>query len=393
MLPSAIVVRGLTRATRRVRVPGVAATEVDVRVLTGVRGNSARDDAGGGGAEVDEHLRAERLGEGADDLHATIRWSARLEARILEVLGPDPEHDGSADVVAQHRVVSRKPIVDGQAMVAEGDGEAPVTLLQLRLDQIDRGRPDEAGDELVDRPVVERLRSVDLLQAPAVHHRDAVAHRHRLDLVVRDVDRRHIEPPLQLMDLGAHLHPQLRVEVRERLVHQEGLRLADDRATHCDALTLAARESARLALEEVLDLEDARRALDPLLDFLLRQLVELEAEGEVLLDGHVRIERVALEHHRDVALLRRQVVDDAVADPDLAVGDLLEARNHAQGGRLAAAGGADENHQLTILDGETEVEDGLRAVVVDLLNVAELDLGHSRRQLTPVCGRRQRPGQ
>ena len=278
-------------------------------------------------------------------------------------------------------------------MVAEGDGEAAVALLQRRLDQVDRGGPDEAGDELVDRPVVERLRGVDLLQAPAVHHRDAVAHRHRLDLVVRDVDRRHIEPPLQLVDLGAHLHPQLRIEVRERLVHQEGLRLADDRAPHGDALTLAARESARLALEEVLDLEDARRALDPLLDFLLRQLVELEAEGEVLLDGHVRIERVALEHHRDVALLRRQVVDDAVADPDLAVSDLLEARNHAQGGRLAAAGGADENHQLAILDGETEVEDGLRAVVVDLLNIAELDLGHSRWQLTPVHGRRQHPGQ
>ena len=149
-------------------------------------------------------------------------------------------------------------------MVAEGDGEAAVALLQLRLDQVDRGGPDEAGDELVDRLVVERLGGIDLLQAPTVHHRNAIAHRHRLDLVVGDVDRRHIEPPLQLMDLGAHLHPQLRIEVRERLVHQEGLRLADDRAPHGDALALTAGESARLALEEVLDLEDARRPLNAL---------------------------------------------------------------------------------------------------------------------------------
>ena len=143
-------------------------------------------------------------------------------------------------------------------MLAEADGEAAVLPLELGLDEVDRRRADEAGDELVDRLVVEHLRRVDLLQVAGVHDGDAVAHRHRLDLVVRDVDRGHAEPALQLMDLGAHLHAQLRVEVRERLVHQEGLRLAHDRAAHRDALALAARERARLALEELLDLEDVR---------------------------------------------------------------------------------------------------------------------------------------
>jgi hypothetical protein len=44
------------------------------------------------------------------------------------------------------------------------------------------------------------------------------------------------------LDLGAHLHAQLGVEVRERLVEQEHLRLAHDRAAHRDALALAAGE-------------------------------------------------------------------------------------------------------------------------------------------------------
>jgi hypothetical protein len=39
-------------------------------------------------------------------------------------------------------------------------------------------------------------------------------------------------------------------------------------------------------------------------------------EGQVLLDGHVRVERVVLEHHGEVPVLRRQVVDHAVADRD-----------------------------------------------------------------------------
>ena len=99
-----------------------------------------------------------------------------------------------------------------------------VGALERGLDHVHRRAADEAGDEQVDRAVVELLRRRDLLQLALAHHGDAVAHRHRLDLVVGDVDRRHAELVLQLADLGAHLDAQLRVEVRERLVHQEGLR-------------------------------------------------------------------------------------------------------------------------------------------------------------------------
>jgi hypothetical protein len=104
--------------------------------------------------------------------------------------------------------------------------------------------------------------------------------------------------------------------------------------------------------------------------------VQLEAEREVVPDRHVWVKRVALEHHRDVPLLRREVVDDLVADPQLAVADLLEARDHAERGRLAAARRPDEDHQLAVLDREAQVEDRLGAVVVHLLHVGELDLGH-----------------
>jgi hypothetical protein len=68
----------------------------------------------------------------------------------------------------------------------------------------------------------------------------AVAERHRLGLVVGDVDGRDAEAPLQLGDVRAHLDAQLGVEVGERLVHQEHARLADDRPAHRDALALAA---------------------------------------------------------------------------------------------------------------------------------------------------------
>ena len=115
------------------------------------------------------------------------------------------------------------------------------------------------ADEQVDRAVVELLRRADLLQHALAHHRDAVAHGHRLDLVVGDVDGGDAEVVLQLGDLGAHLHAQLGVEVGERLVHQEGRGFAHDGAAHRDALALAARERARLAAAARLEAEDARR--------------------------------------------------------------------------------------------------------------------------------------
>ena len=83
----------------------------------------------------------------------------------------------------------------------------------------------------------------------------------------------------------------------------------------------------------------------------------LQPELEVLADGHVRIERVVLEHHRDVPVLRRHVVDDPLADADLAAGDVLEPRDHPQRGRLAAARRPDEDHEFAVPDLEVQVLD------------------------------------
>ena len=120
------------------------------------------------------------------------------------------------------------------------------------------GEPMKRGDERVGGMLVQLLGRPELLQLALVHDGDAVAHRHRLDLVVRHVDGRRAEALLQPQDLGARLDAQRCVEVRERLVHQERLRLADDRAPERDALALAAGELPRLALEEVAELEQRR---------------------------------------------------------------------------------------------------------------------------------------
>ena len=69
------------------------------------------------------------------------------------------------------------------------------------------------------------------------------------------------QPAVQRLQLDAHLHAQLRVEVRQRLVEQEHRRLAHDGAAHRHALALAAGERARLAVEVRAELEDLGRPL------------------------------------------------------------------------------------------------------------------------------------
>ena len=123
-----------------------------------------------------------------------------------------------------------------------------------------------------------------------------------------------LELALQPADLGTHLHAQLGVEVRQRLVHQERRRLADDRPAHRHPLALATGELAGLAIEHRFELQRARRLVDPLLRLVRRHTGELQRIADVLAHGHVRVQRVALEDHGDVALAWLGVGDVATVD-------------------------------------------------------------------------------
>ena len=137
-----------------------------------------------------------------------------------------------------------------------------------------------------------------------LHHADAVAHGHRFRLIVGDVDggRRFAGFFQLLMQIGnadPHRGAQLGVKVGERFVEQENVRFFDDRPTHRHALRLAAGELARQAIEQFFQFENFRRFFHLSVDLRLRQLAQLQAEGEVFAHRHMRIEGVVLEHHRD----------------------------------------------------------------------------------------------
>ena len=209
--------------------------------------------------EVDVGLRAHLLDEHHRGLIRVPGRASGGQRRVLEVLGPDAEHDLPADVVAQGGPGGQHLVVQAQAVAAEPGHQAAAGRLEVGLGHVHGRRADEAGHEEVDRVVVEHLRGVDLLQHAPLHHGDPVGHGHGLGLVVGDVERGDLEVALDAGDLGPGLHPQLGVQVGERLVHEERARLADDGPAHRHPLALTAGEVPRLAGEELLEAEHPGR--------------------------------------------------------------------------------------------------------------------------------------
>ena len=182
---------------------------------------------------------------------------------------------------------------------------------------------------------------------------------------------------VELGYLGAHLYAELCVEVGERFVEEEYLRLADDCASQSDTLTLTAGKSFRFTRKKRSDAEDCRGFFYSVVDFLRSHLSESETERHVLVDGHVRIKRVVLENHRDVSIPRLDVVYETSVDIELAGGNFFETGYHTQSRGFTAAGRSDENDKFLVVDFKVKVTDRLDVTGVNLVNVPERQTCHN----------------
>ena len=83
----------------------------------------------------------------------------------------------------------------------------------------------------------------------------------------------------------------------------------------------------------------------------------------------MRIKRIVLEHHCDVSVLGSDVVDKAVSDKKLTLGDLFKSRDHTQSGGFTASGRTDENDKFFVFDFKAEIVNGRYAARITLENV------------------------
>jgi hypothetical protein len=140
-----------------------------------------------------------------------------------------------------------------------------------------------------------------------------------------------------------------------------------------------------LTFEQLFQAENTRRLIDTRLDLGPWRTTLAQRETHIVAHVHMRIERIVLEHHGDVAILGRDVIDDAVADRDLAAGDFLQPRDHAQESRLAAAGRTNEGDELAVADVDGNAMDHF-LLSVSLPDIADRHGAHRREPPSFLSG-------
>src|ERR1700755_2024711 len=150
----------------------------------------------------------------------------------------------------------------------------------------------------------------ELHQLAEIHEGGEVRDTRRLLHVMRDDGDGVVV--LELVDQFFDLGCGDRVERRARLGEQNDFPADRDGAGDAQALLLAAGERQAVGPELVLDLvpqgSALERILDAIVDLGFRQLlVEADAEGDVLVDGH-RERRRLLEHHADLGAQQIEVL-------------------------------------------------------------------------------------
>ncbi len=100
----------------------------------------------------------------------------------------------------------------------------------------------------------------------------------------------------------------------------------------------------------------------------------------------MRIKRIILEHHGDIAFGGFHIIDHALADGNGAGSDAFEARDHAQQRGLATARRANQHHEFTIRDLQRNAFDDFDIAAIALADVIKNDFAHyfsvSTRPLT-----------
>ena len=173
------------------------------------------------------------------------------------------------------------------------------------------------------------------------HDDDLVREINGLVHVVRYHDGGHAGLFPDAQDLILHIHAGEGIECTERLVEQKHLGPADRGACERGALAHAARKLMRIGLLEALEADHFDELIDAVL-FLLVDAAGTQAEGDIVVDGQPRDQRVLLEHE---AAVGAGSGDGHAVERQLALVHWDETGDQTQERRFAAAGRADERHE------------------------------------------------
>src|SRR5690348_13688773 len=192
----------------------------------------------------------------------------------------------------------------------------------------------------------ECLGALECGQPPVFDQRHAVGQRDHLVGLMADQDRAEREPALQATQVFQHFRARFAVQIGQRFVQQQGLRLAQQRAADRDAPDLAAGKLAGSAFQERGQFQQVHHVVERMLRGCMRHAVT-----EVVANTQVREQPRVLKHHAQIAMrgwqvdVRVAIEQRTVVDRDAPPTWVQQPRDREQGGSLAAAGRAEQRQR------------------------------------------------
>ena len=200
----------------------------------------------------------------------------------------------------QEQLQTARPVALEQTEVAfQAPGVAgPATAFGPQFEDIsDAQKP---GHVVGGRTLIDGAGAVELLDAAGIHDRHPRAQVEGLELVVRDVDAGKTELAVDRAQMRAQLDPQQGIQIGKWLVQQHHLRPGGQSARQRNALLLTAAEHGWVAVGEVTALDHVQHLECALGAFGAAYAAGAQRILHIALNGHVRPERIVLEHHADV---------------------------------------------------------------------------------------------
>ena len=159
------------------------------------------------------------------------------------------------------------------------------------------------------------------------------------------------------------------VERGERFVHQENIRIGDQRARQRDPHLHAAGQFARIGVGEFGQPDLRQRFADARVRLGGRHMRQFQRQPYIPAHAGPRHQRRLLKHKAD-GMLRTQRIG-VVCDADGAGGRHVQACDQAQRGRLAAAGRPEQRDELALAHIEVQRTQRHHPALIDLRHLAQ----------------------
>ena len=196
-----------------------------------------------------------------------------------------------------------------------------------------------------------RQRHLDLAQDAAriaAEHQDPVAHQHRLLDVVGDQNDAldgHAPFGPQVQEIGAQSLRSQHVERGERLVHEQDIRVHDQRTREAHPLAHAAGQFARIGGLETVQPDQIDGGQGALADFGSRHVLRFQPQSDVLEHREPGEQCEALEDHGDPARRSRNGLPEIAQVPGAR---LRQPRDQAQQSRFSRTRAAEQTDDLAL---------------------------------------------